>query len=225
ADDFKKYRIPNGTTLPAGGFLVFYENQFNSGNPTTPFKLSSAHGDSLWLSAADGAGNLTGYRTTASYGAGEGGVSFGRYDTSLGPDFTAMSARTFGMDNPATVQDFRTGTGLSNAAPKIGPIVINELMYHPPDIGATDDTLDEYIELYNLSGSAVPMYDPAYPMNQWRLQDGVTFSFTNTSIPGGAYVLVVNFDPVANPAQLAAFQGRYGLSPSIPIYGPYAGKL
>ncbi len=226
ADDFKKYRIPNGTLLPAGSFLVFYENQFNGPGAATPFTLNSAHGDQIWLSAADGLGNLTGVRATVSFGAGENGVSFGRFQTSIGAEFTALSGRSFGVDSPASVEQFRTGTGAGNAAPKIGPVVITELMYHPPDIGGTnDDTLNEYIELYNSSGSPVLMYDPAFPTNQWRLQDGVSFTFTNISIPAGAYVLVVSFDPVANPAQLAAFQGRYGLSAAVPVYGPYIGKL
>ena len=36
----KKFRIPDGTTLGANGFIVFYENQFNS-NPgfLTSFSL------------------------------------------------------------------------------------------------------------------------------------------------------------------------------------------
>jgi len=225
--NLKKYRVPDGTTLPVGGFLVFYENQFNSNNPATPFTLDSAHGDQVWFSAADGAGVLTGYRASASFGAAETNVSFGRFDTSVGTEFPAMSALTFGASNPATVEDFRAGAGQTNTYPKVGPIVINEIMYHPPDIGGvTDDTLDEYIELYNLSGSDVPMYDPAYPTNKWRLQDGIDFSFTNlTVIPAGSYVLVVSFDPIANPAQLTAFRTRYGVASTVPVYGPYIGKL
>src|SRR5439155_9187138 len=138
-----------------------------------------------------------------------------------------MSGHTFGADNPASVEDFRAGPGLTNTYPKVGPIMINEIMYHPPDIGGiTDDTLDEYVELYNLSGDDVPMYDPAYPTNKWRLQDGIDFSFTNsTVIPAGSYALVVSFDPIANPAQLTAFRTRYGVASTVPVYGPYTGKL
>jgi len=52
------------------------------------------------------------------------------------------------------------------------------------------------------------------------------FSFTNqTVITAGSYVLVVSFDPVANPAQLNAFRTRYGISATVPVYGPYTGKL
>src|SRR5262249_38324839 len=141
-DNFKKYRIPNATTLSAGGFLVVYENQFSANNPGMPFALNPAHGGAIWLSAADGVGNLSGYRAKVSFGAAETNVSFGGYQTSVGVDFTALSAHTFGVDNPATVQDFRAGAGLPNAAPRIGSVIINELMYHPPDVGGTNNTLD-----------------------------------------------------------------------------------
>src|SRR5262249_35178223 len=79
----KKYRIPNAIILNPGGFAAFYEYQFNSGNPDTPFSLNAARGGEIWLSAADGGGNLTGYRTSVSFGPGAAAVSFGRFPTSL----------------------------------------------------------------------------------------------------------------------------------------------
>src|SRR5262249_33953074 len=123
--DFRKYRLPNIATISPGGFLVIYENQFNSSGALA---LSASRGDELWLSAADTPGNLTVYRTTTSYGAGKNGVSFGRYQTSLGTDFPALSIHTFGVDTPSTVEQFRTGTGLSNAYPLVGPLVLSEIM-------------------------------------------------------------------------------------------------
>ena len=60
--DLKKYRIADGTTVAAGGFHVFYENQFNSGAAGS-FALSSSRGGVVYLSQADGGGNLTGYRS------------------------------------------------------------------------------------------------------------------------------------------------------------------
>jgi hypothetical protein len=37
---------------------------------------------------------------------------------------------------------------VANAAPSIGPVTINEIMYHPPDFsGGADNTRDEFIEL------------------------------------------------------------------------------
>ncbi len=225
--NLRKYRIPDGTLVPAGGLVVFYEYQFNAANPGTPFTLNSAQGDEVWLTMADAHGTVQPYRTSVSFGAAENGVSFGRYQTSVGTDFTALSRRTFGVDDPASLEQFRSGGGQANAYPKVGPVVINEIMYHPPDIGGTNDnTLDEYIELYNLSGSTVLLYDPAYPANTWRLQDGVTFAFPqSTSIPAGGFLLLVNFDPVNDPFQLAVFRGKFGVPPEVPVFGPYGGKL
>ena len=210
--------------IPAGGFRVFYENQFNADtNSPTSFSLNSAKGDDVYLSVADAAGNLTGYRTHENFGPAENGVSFGRFTTSDGVDFTAMSQRTFGADNPATLTDFRTGTGRTNSYAKVGPIVISEIMYHPPDNGTNDNTRDEYIELHNISTVPVPLVEGT---NGWRLRDAVDFDFVSgTVVPPGGYLLVVSFDPVNNPTALAGFRTRYNIAADTAIVGPYSGKL
>lgn len=223
----KKFRIPNGTTIAGNGFVVFYEYQFNP-NPGDPvsFSLSSAKGDEVFLSQATLAGVLTGYKTSAEFGPSANGVSFGRYVTSQGVDFTAMSLRTFGQDNAETLAQFRTGTGLANSLPLVGPVVINEIMYRPPDMGILDNTRDEFIELHNVSAFAVPLYDPAFPANTWRLRKAVSFDFPpGTSIPVGGHLVVVSFNPTAEPATAAAFRTAYGIGMSVNLVGPYLGKL
>jgi hypothetical protein len=228
-DDLKRYRITNAASISAGGFQVFYEDQFNGPDATNPFALNAAHGDQVWLSEADASGTLTGYRTGVSFGAAENGVSFGRYQTSLGVDFVALSARTFGTDNPATTNEFFTGTGLLNAYPKVGPVVISEIMYHPPDIisgtNFLDDSTNEFIELCNVTGGAVPLFDPATPANTWSLANGIDFAFpTNVTLAPSECVLVVNFNPTNTP-MLNAFRSRYAIGGGIRIFGPYSGKL
>src|SRR5205085_598337 len=100
---------------------------------------------------ADGAGNLSGYRAVVEFGAAANGVSFGRFATSTGVDFSAMAQRTFGVDNPANVASFRTGNGLTNSYPRVGPVVINEIMYHPVSgSNATELAEEEFVELYNV---------------------------------------------------------------------------
>jgi hypothetical protein len=43
-----------------------------------------------------------------------------------------------------------------------------------PDIGGTNDNSDdEFIELFNASASAVPLFDPANPTNRWKLSAAV----------------------------------------------------
>lgn len=235
-NDLKRFRIPAGTVIPAGGFAVFYEYQFNpdfSGRPPF-FSLNSVNGDQVLLSTADAAGNLTGYRAEVSFGAagpavGGTGVSFGRHATSVGADFTALSARTFDPvsgDNPVTVEQFRAGKGGANAYPRVGPVVINEIMYHPPDIGTNDNSADEYIELLNLSAGTVPLFHPDHPTNTWRLRDAVDFEFPlNVSLAPSGSLLVVSFDPATNAATAAAFRSRYGVNAAVPIFGPWRGRL
>lgn len=216
----RKYQIPAGTTVPANGYAVIYENQFNGGT-TNAFALNSAHGDELWLSAAV-AGVETGDRVGVEFGASFNGVSFGRVRTSVGFDFAPLTRRTFGVDDPPSLDLFRTGTGLPNAAPVVGPVVLSEILYRPAD---AEGEAVEFIELQNNTEAAVALYDANFPTNRWKLGGGVAFTFPpGVSLAPGACLLVVDFDP-ADAAALAAFRATYGLSPDVPIYGPFSGKL
>jgi hypothetical protein len=229
----KKYQIPFGTVLPANGFVTFYENQFaNQEFAAMPFALgfqdndNRSRGDGVVLSAATN-NTLTGYRTLVKFGPAYAGVSFGRYVTSVGEEqFVALSARTFGMDDPASVDQFRQGAGATNAYPKVGPVVISEIMYHPAAVDANDNVRDEYLELHNITTAPVPLYDPAYPTNVWHLRDAVDFEFPpGTVIPPSDYLLVVSFDPINDPTTLAAFRNKYRITSGVLIVGPYRGKL
>jgi len=226
----KKFRIPDGTTIPANGYTVFYQYQFDS-NPgtSTNFALDSAHGDSVYLYQADAGGNLTGYRTSVSFGAAENGVSFGRYTSSTATEFVAMSRRTFGMDSPTNLAQFRTGTGLTNAYPKVGPVVINEIMFDPVIVDGTNlvENQDyEFIELYNLSSNSVSLFDSSAPTNTWRLKGGISFSFpTGVVMAANSYLLVVNFDPSTNATLLIGFRSLYTVATNISIFGPYQHHL
>lgn len=214
SDDFatvRKFRIPDGTMIAAGGYIVFDETHFNADtNLPTSFSFS-ARGDEVVLISADTAGNFTGHFHFYEFDASENGVSFGPHVTSTGEEhFVALSSVT---------------RGTANTGPKVGPILISEIMYRPPDVGGEDNSLDEFIELRNPTGSAVDLFDPLFPTNTWRLDKGVDFDFPQgTSIPSGGFLLVVNFDP-SNTVQLAAFRARYGVSEAVPVLGPYEGKL
>ncbi len=228
-DVLRKYQIPAGTVLPASGYQVFYEHQFNNDLNAAAFSLSSADGDQVYLSQTAG-GNLTGYRAIARFGPAANGVSFGRYVNSVGSvDYPPLSALTFGtavtaQSPPDQISVFRTGTGAPNAYPKAGPIVISEIMYHPPDVGTNDNVVEEFIELRNTGSQLVPLYDPAYPTNGWRLRDAISFAFNSGhAIAPGGHLLVVSFDPVTNVSARAEFEARYGTN--FVLAGPYAGKL
>jgi hypothetical protein len=225
----KKYRIPTGTVLAANGFKVFYANQFNALDDPFAFELDSAKGDEIYLSQTSG-GLLTGYRHSVKFGAGENAVSFGRYVTSAlnnrQEHFVAMTSRTFGSDNPDSLAQFRAGTGLPNPPPKVGPVVIAEIMYHPPDLpGGFDDVLNEFIELRNITASSIGLFHPTYPTNTWRLRDAVSFDFPGgTVLPANGVILIVSFNP-SDTTQLNAFRTKYGVAAGAVILGPYAGKL
>jgi len=218
----KKYQIPAATSVPAHGFKVIYEYDLLTAD--IPFALS-AHGDDVLLSATDSNGAFTGSASYIHFGVSAPNVSLGRITatglsaTSGGVDFWPLISHSFGEDNPSDTVDFRTGTGGTNASPKIGPIVINEIMYHPTDYSdTTDDTQDEFIELYNLTSSSVDLSD-------WHVKGDTEFTFpSGSSLAGNAYVLLVSFNPT-NTTILAAFRATNGVSSSTPIFGPYSSKL
>jgi hypothetical protein len=211
-----KYRIPAETRLAAGTCRVFTEADFNPTPGVPPSFTLRASGDEAFLYSADAQGHLTGYVQGHRFGAALNGVSFGRYVTSTGEaNFVAQAARSLGE---------------TNGPPQVGPVVISEIMYRPPDVLTNnaywDNTEDEFIELCNVSGSTVNLFDAAAPTNAWRLRDAVDYTFpTNLTMNPGTRLLVVSFDPVADPARATAFRSRYGLNASVPLYGPYQGKL
>jgi len=230
ARNLRKYRIPNGTILPPHGFAVFYEYQLNPAPLAAgSFSFSSAKGDQAWLVAANPDGSLTGYRDLANFGPQFNGVSFGRVPTSIGSAFVALSTLSFGSSvtaqSPTNQIDlFRLGGGAANPAPRVGPLVFSEIMYRPPPIGTNEDTAGEFIELHNLSGSPVPLFDALHRTNGWRLRGGVHFDFnTNYVIPAGGFLVLVSFDPAVDLAARSTFQTRYGQNAT--LAGPWTGKL
>jgi hypothetical protein len=221
-DDFfnpMRYRIPAGTLIAPGGYLVF--------TGTSSFELGangfvlSEYGESVYLFSGNATTNLTGYYHGFDFGAAPNGVSFGRYITSQGQEhFVSQSANT---------------PGINNALPRVGPVVISEIMYHPPDVNGTNDEIDEYLELHNITATNVPLYctftnEIGYGLaavtNTWHLRNAVDYDFpTNVTVAAAGRLLVTSFDPVANPAQLAAFRTLYNVATNVPIFGPWSGRL
>lgn len=221
ASDLKKYQFPSGSILPPHGFLVVYAFQFGVG--PRGFNLDSAEGDEVFLSAGDAGGALNGQQTSVKFGALKNGVSVGRHVTSTGVEFVPLSQRTFGADNPGSLPQFRTGTGATNAAPRVGPVVIHEILYRSP---AATGIEVESLELHNPGPQAVPLYDLLHPANTWRLRNGITFRFPEgVTLPAGGYLLLVNFDPAADPAAAAAFRLAFGVPAEVPLHGPFEGHL
>jgi hypothetical protein len=209
----KKFRIPNGTSIPAGGFLTFDEDDFNVG--PNGFALSST-GDEVYLASANALGELTGYLKGFSFGAQLNGVTFGRHVTSLQQErFVSQTASS--LNSP-------------NAGPRIPDIVISEINYHPPEVFTNsaywNNSEDEFIEIYNRGLSAVNLYHPSNTNAVWKLEKAVEFDFPpGYSIPAGGYVVLVNFNPVTKPAMAQAFRAKFGVPAPVPILGPLRGDL
>jgi len=228
----KKYRIPAGTVLEPGGYTVIYRYQFQTTPGVSPsFAFIRHMGTSSTCSQRTPRANLTGYRAAVIFGPAPNNIPFARYLASTGPQFVLvqrvqMGSAVLGSDPPEMLASFRTGRGAANAAPVVGPVVISEIMYHPPDLGTNDNAIDEFVELRSIVATNLPLFDPVYPTNHWSLRGAVDYTFTNDVwLAPGATVLLVNFDPVTNRTQLADFRSRYDVSSTVGIYGPYRGKL
>jgi hypothetical protein len=207
ANDLTKYKIGAGTSLPANGYLVFYEDRHfgNKSDPgcKTPFALSS-NGETVYLHSGS-AGVLTGYSEQENFDASEAGVTLGRYEKSTGTyNFVALSKAT---------------PGAANAAPKVGPVVINEIMYHPDAIGDA-----EYVELLNISSSPVTLYD-AVEKAPWRFTDDPEDPGIELLLPinppvtlaAGEYLLLVK--------DASQFNSKYAPPASVKIFAWGPGNL
>ncbi|UCF16178.1 MAG: lamin tail domain-containing protein, partial [Phycisphaerales bacterium] len=205
-----KYRIASGTALGPNEYLVFQQD-LNFGNVNdlgchVPFALS-ASGERVYISSGQN-GELTGYRSSEDFGASETGISFGRYYDSS-------------TDNYNFVAMARPTPGAANSEPKVGPIVISEIMYNPdwPADSPYTDEQYEYIELHNITGEPVTLYDHRMAL-PWKFTDGIEYTFPidpTVTIPVGGFLLLAR-DPVA-------FAWRYPGVPADMVLGPYDGKL
>jgi hypothetical protein len=167
-----KYEIATDMVIPANGYVVFYEDESfgNADEADTLFALSE-NGETVYLSSAIN-GTLTGYSDEEGFGASATGVAFGRhYKASTDTyNFVAMSENT---------------PGAENGAPRVGPIVISEIMYHP--LGANS----EYIELYNISANSVSLED-AVTGARWKMSDGIDLIFpAESTLESGQFMLIV----------------------------------
>lgn len=224
ADQPKKYRVPTGTVIPPHGFVVFYEYQFGAG--ANGFSLNSSSGEVVFLSVGTAVGSLTGERTFVQFGALRNGVSAGRFITSTGFDFVPLEKLSFGVDRPASVIHFRQGKGAANAASQVGPVVISEILFHPAATGVGQEGTEEFLELESIASEAVPLFDPLFPTNTWRLRDGISFNLpTGLVMNPGSRLVVVGFDPTTAPSRVATFRSRHGIPAAVPIFGPCEGKL
>lgn len=186
-----KFRIPAGTSIPAHGYIVFDEHDFNA-DPASPASFRfSEYGEAVYL-FADSIGK-TGYFHGYAFGPIDNAVSFGRYITSVG--------------NEEFVAQTETSLGAENKGPRVGPVVITEIMYNPAD------TVSEFIEIKNIGKSAVPLYDEADTTRTWKIPSvGCTFPLGSVLQAGEIALIVSDAVPVDT------LKNRYSISDSVQLF-------
>ena len=213
---FLKFRIPNGTVLQPGQYLVFDEDDFNP-TPENPqsnhFALSSARGDDVWLVIPNGTGGVNQFVDEVHFPATPNGESMGRLPNGLG-DLVPLLQRSLG--------------GV-NGDPRVGPILISELNYNPGPPSAEALTIDpqvtaddlEFVEIANPTAAILDL-------TEWRIRGGVDYDFeAGTYLAAGSTLVVIPFNPgkPENASRLAAFRAHYGMDPTVPLVGGYSGQL
>jgi hypothetical protein len=192
-DDFDlpaRWVFPSNAVILPGEHLVLTASQLG-------FAFSEA-GDDAALLQMSGT-NVVRILDAVTLPAAAAQESLGIFQRSDGAfDFTELRA-----NSPAA----------ANALPRVGPVVISEIMFAPPAGKA------EFVELANLSGEAVPLYDLARPTNLWQLDGVGSFSFPAGTMLAPCSTLIVC---ATNPA---AFRAQYGVSASVPVLGPWGGVL
>ncbi len=207
ANDLMKYQIAAGTTIDANGYIVFYENtQFgNAADPGCHVKFAlSRSGEAVYLHAG-AAGALAGYCTQEKFDAVETGVSLGRWAKSTGAyNFVELSTPT---------------PGAANAAPKVGPIVISEIMYHP-----AENPDAEYVELLNIGKVALTLFDPDVNL-PWRFTDDPQNPTIDLLLPGDVPVTLLPGGRLILTKNLEAFKAQFGAPAEVPVLAWGAGWL
>ncbi len=174
-----KWVIPTGTVLQPQGFV--YYTQTNMG-----FALDAA-GETIYFKNPA----QTRVLDTVRFGGQENGVATGRTPDGMG-EFCRLDAKT---------------PGKPNGGPKLGDIVINEIMYAP--VSLDDD--EQYVELYNRGSKAVDL-------SGWKFIAGISFTFpSGTTLAPDHYLVVAR-----NAAHLRTIYPSLGTDT---LVGDFGGRL
>lgn len=203
----RKYQIPSGTSIAAMSYLTINEGHFVgvdtamivAGNEFGSAFSISSHGEDVYLLSADVNTDFTGYSTGIGFGEIETDVTFGIYENSIGePYFVAQEAKSLGA---------------VNGAPRVGPLVFNQIMYHP------DEFNYEFVEIVNTSAATVNLWATDNPSNTWKI-NGIGFKFPeNVSVASGASIFIIE-DSVA----IADFRAKYSIDAGTQVFN-MGGKL
>ena len=206
------FEIPAGTNIPAGGYVVFNEAQFNAPNDDEGFGLSGLGDDLYLVRGTKATGTISHFVDDVHFRATLNGESLGRIPNGDG------------RLSPLT----RNTLGTANVNPRVGPLVISEVQFNPllsPQVRAAFPTIEEsdleFVEVYNPTNTAVTL-------TNWRLRGGADFDFPDGySLAAGKTAVILKFDPTnpENANELNAFRMAYGINQNVSLLGGYAGQL
>lgn len=185
-----RWVFPTNIVLASGQFILLTAAQLG-------FAFSEL-GDDVSLLQMNGT-NVIRFLDTVDFSAAKQEEVFGVFQRSDGRfDFTEL----------------RTNTATSaNALPRVGPVVLSEIMFAPAAGKA------EFIELANVTGASVALFDPIHPTNVWKLEGVGSFSFPPNTLLSPCSTLIVC------ATNAAALRAQYGLAASVPVLGPWSGTL
>lgn len=204
--NLRQWAIPAATVIPAGGRVVFDEVTGFNRPAGTGFSLNKA-GEQVFLSqfASGKPGRVV---DAVRFAGQENDWAYARVPDG-GDWWDQVAPRTRAQAN-ASIQ---------------ARVAISEILYHEGGLPTNRLAADwlEYVELQNAAPWSVELYNTNAV---WRLNGGIEFDFPlGLVLAGNERVVVVPFDPVANPAALAGFRATFGVASSVRVFGPYQGRL
>lgn len=137
SDDYRKYRLPAGLSLPPAGRLVLDETQFNAPEAPgclMPFALG-AGGDDVFLLEADAEGNLLRFADRVEFRFSPGDVPWGRWpdgDGGIGP----LNVPTRGAPNGSALGGYADWA--AGIFPPGAPVTATGLAHDPDGDGLTN---------------------------------------------------------------------------------------
>ncbi len=209
-----KFQIPAGTVLGPEDYIVFDENNFNASGGENPHDFAfSSSGDEAWLTAGTEFRPLF-FVDNISFGGTPPGETLGRVPNG----------------NGLLAPQHRATLGCTNSVPRVGPLVISELMYAPAEPTAAELVIEpaldaedfEFVEIFNPTAATVDL-------SGWELAGGVDFVFpAGVALNADSALVVLRFNPgiPANAGKAQAFESRYGVVLSgNGFLGGYGGRL
>jgi hypothetical protein len=185
-----KYSVPAELQLAPGQFAYFSSTQLG-------FVFNNAGDEAILVEGAGG--QATRFIDAVNFPAVQSEEPFGRYQMSDKTiDFTELRSAS---------------PGTSNALPRIGPVIIGEMMVNP------NSGQSKYVVLVNVSGLSMPLFDTNQTSHVWSLSGAFTYVF-----PTGQYLGPYGKAIVCATDEVS-FRSQYSVDPSIPVYGPWNGDL